>query len=500
MSNRLRRLSRRDTLRLGTASFAFIASTGVSLSNAVTALAAASVRIRRNINDPVFGPDVAEAYRRAIGILKGRDPSEPKSFAAQASIHVNFCPHGNWYFVPWHRAYLATFEAICADALGGDTSFGLPYWNWTNDRILPPAVAEPKVGNVTNPLFNSTRTMQPNQTLTEILLPFGLDAETIFGQTTIDTIMQSRPFQVFGSFKPSGQSDTSPQWQRTPAIETPLEFAPHNICHGAVGGDMGAINTSTSDPVFYLHHCNIDRLWACWNEGGGTNDSDPLWRDFSFSKNFWDAQGQLIDDVKVSSLFDTINLGYRYDTRCPPPTVEAMRFEPEHTLESRFEVVGAALTSVTVELNTKTAVPVKVNRTRPAAQALNVDQTLMAVSARPRVFAIIDDISIPANRAVGVRVFINCPYLTPTIPSDDPHYAGAFTWFASSGGDPGGNDHGDRTQSVALDITDVLDAVRRAGTPVENEIVVQLLPIGRGVPPEKGRFQVGSVEIAVLST
>jgi hypothetical protein len=37
----------------------------------------------------------------------------------------------------------------------------------------------------------------------------------------------------------------------------------HNRVHVWVGGSM-APGTSPNDPVFFLHHCNIDRLWALW--------------------------------------------------------------------------------------------------------------------------------------------------------------------------------------------------------------------------------------------
>jgi tyrosinase len=117
---------------------------------------------------------------------------------SQADIHRNFCPHGNWYFLPWHRAYLSALENILADVIG-DPAFGLLYWNWTIDRIMPPAAAEEMVNGQPNPLFN-TRVMQPNETLTTRLMGFGVDAELIFGQPNIDMILAARPYQPFGSF------------------------------------------------------------------------------------------------------------------------------------------------------------------------------------------------------------------------------------------------------------------------------------------------------------
>jgi tyrosinase len=39
----------------------------------------------------------------------------------------------------------------------------------------------------------------------------------------------------------------------------------HNRVHVWIGGDMG-LGTSPNDPVFFLNHCNVDRIWAAWQE------------------------------------------------------------------------------------------------------------------------------------------------------------------------------------------------------------------------------------------
>jgi tyrosinase len=38
----------------------------------------------------------------------------------------------------------------------------------------------------------------------------------------------------------------------------------HNVVHGWVGGIMNNIIYSPSDPVFWMHHAMIDRLWSLW--------------------------------------------------------------------------------------------------------------------------------------------------------------------------------------------------------------------------------------------
>ena len=65
------------------------------------------------------------------------------------------CSHQNWYFLPWHRAYLLAFEDICRH-LSGDSAFALPYWDWVKHPNLPPAVTDPA-----SPLFDITRELKP---------------------------------------------------------------------------------------------------------------------------------------------------------------------------------------------------------------------------------------------------------------------------------------------------------------------------------------------------
>lgn len=36
--------------------------------------------------------------------------------------------------------------------------------------------------------------------------------------------------------------------------------------HVWVGGEMGAPSSAANDPVFWLHHCNVDRLWDVWQQ------------------------------------------------------------------------------------------------------------------------------------------------------------------------------------------------------------------------------------------
>ncbi len=72
---------------------------------------------------------------------------------------------------------------------------------------------------------------------------------------------------------------------------------------------MGAVPWAAYDPVFWVHHANIDRIWAGWNRSGGKNPSDSKF--LSESWVFADKAGKAVT-TKVSQVLDT--------TTCPYPT------------------------------------------------------------------------------------------------------------------------------------------------------------------------------------
>lgn len=49
----------------------------------------------------------------------------------------------------------------------------------------------------------------------------------------------------------------------TNAYEPQFESAPHNPVHNLIGNAMATMQ-SPNDPIFYLHHANVDRLWHAW--------------------------------------------------------------------------------------------------------------------------------------------------------------------------------------------------------------------------------------------
>ena len=95
-----------------------------------------------------------------------------------------------------------------------------------------------------------------------------------------------------------------------------MDQNPHFFTHLALGGDMAEFSTVGGDPLFYLHHANMDRLWESWNRLGNSNPTDPQYLNRTFA--FGDRSGTRVD-LPVSAADRTAQLGYEYDSYEKPP-------------------------------------------------------------------------------------------------------------------------------------------------------------------------------------
>ena len=208
------------------------------------------------------------------------------------------CQHAGWFFLPWHRGYLAAFESILADWIrgeGGSNDWALPYWNYLDDtkpaaRDLPqefldatlPAHAPVGAGDP-NPLANANR--GPATVLGPqpwIPVDISLDVQTS------QEVYTSEP-GTLGYGGPISGFDQ--QGNAFGAVESD----PHNFVHVMVGGDTSPSPTgwmfdpafAALDPIFWVHHCNIDRLWAAWmTVQENEQESTQPWRNGPFPRQF----------------------------------------------------------------------------------------------------------------------------------------------------------------------------------------------------------------------
>jgi tyrosinase len=429
-------LSRRKILLQGC-----VIGAGVIAANlpGIVALAQAGPKLRRSLHGMAPNDPILVTWRDGVRLLKAA--SGNVSWANFAAIHgnasgFNLCPHGNWYFLPWHRAYLLSYERAVRQ-LTGNNDFALPYWDWTEDRQMPPAFVQPMFNGQANSLFESQRDASPTDSL----------PDSTVGPAIINQILAQTPFETFGTSRPVGQNNLNQSWVNCEFCGTfgTLEATPHNLVHVFVGGIMGQAN-SALDPLFMMHHCNIDRIWWMWNQGGGADSPDPLWTGMTFQNNFFNPDGTAYSP-KVSDLLTPEPLGYTYtDTPPPPPytpSYSSAVVAQVEKLRSLYAVPNlttaqAAGIAAFVAQNTETATPAKYLEVTVDIEATALNpiiayrkpspsgyETLNLTKAReqyvggPRAFAFLRDVDYAQHENTDYRVFLNCDYLSPETPTTD---------------------------------------------------------------------------------
>jgi tyrosinase len=203
----------------------------------------------------------------------------------------NQCQHQSWFFAPWHRGYLFALEAqLREDIVGqkGPATWALPYWNYFgpgDEFDIPPVFTQQKMPDDSpNPLFVTARygpygngvvfnpTASALQKHTPVPHDFtGMVTEKCLSNTIYTGSNIQTPHPGFGGPKTD--------FWHVGGMSGNLENDPHNLTHVYVGGTpkpnsdglsglMTRLGLAALDPIFYLHHANIDRMWAAWNSKG----------------------------------------------------------------------------------------------------------------------------------------------------------------------------------------------------------------------------------------
>ncbi len=205
-------------------------------------LAPHALRHRRSVRRLTAG-QLAD-LRQAIGAAQAL--KDDRGYQAWAGIHglplPISCVHHRELFLPWHRAYLYMFEKALQERVPGVT---LPWWDWTTRHAegIPEAYSKRRAAGAKNPLYDSP------------IQPSGREAPS----QTRTVRAPGRP----GELPSPGQVRFVLGNPDFLTFQTQLESI-HDGVHVWTGGTMGSIPTAAYDPLFWAHHCMIDRLWYLW--------------------------------------------------------------------------------------------------------------------------------------------------------------------------------------------------------------------------------------------
>jgi tyrosinase len=285
--------------------------------------------------------------------------------------HETAHAHGGPMFLPWHRLFLLHFENALREVSGKRIT--VPYWDWTDPASTPDVFAEDFMGGdgdpdegfaVTTGPFRKGRWelrvhpigVQWSASATDHLtrrfgsfppmptLPTPEDVAFVLGRPKYDVA----PFDGGSDPSLSFRNALEGFWRSVGPVRLATGSASmvcgpdgvmmvtsgesaHNRVHGWVGGLLGTtpegikvlgtmgLPTSPNDPVFFLHHANIDRLWAEWQRVHGVDSYEPA----SCGQQALElgCRGNTRTDrmhppfeATPADVADIGALGYRYDT------------------------------------------------------------------------------------------------------------------------------------------------------------------------------------------
>lgn len=177
-----------------------------------------SLRVR--INQALMTQDQRDRFLQAYQQL-----IDTNFLGPLVTIHSNAThqAHGNPRFLPWHRVYLIRLEDMLQAI---DPTVTIPYWRSSEDQSFPAWLSTflPTVNGHAVTRNPGAPPILPNTTAVN------------------NAINNNNTFNTF--------------W---PALE-----GIHNTGHVWVGGSMSTIANAPADPIFWMHHAEIDRIWSEW--------------------------------------------------------------------------------------------------------------------------------------------------------------------------------------------------------------------------------------------
>lgn len=523
-------ISRRTLLQTGAATGALLMAPGLARAN--------TPRVRKDMMDDAAKSDMA-SYAKAVHAMLQLPPEDPRNWYRVAFTHFIDCPHGNWWFTSWHRGYLGFFEETIRE-MSGDDDFMLPYWDWTKYQYVPPSMFgasnpldpvnyapssgkgyiktrqdfEDQIKGPMQAYWDSFSEAQLNEqtkrmnTSFEVMwsdpangaaFAFQEQAHARFATAENPELdIKAKPLvgmkQLLLDLAPNAFAGEKVVFENpvTPSHQGFGGFSPlsttHNIVHMSTGGSFNgkkylepygimSQNLSPLDPLFFLHHGNIDRLWDVWTRKQQARNLpiapegkllDPYKVEpYLF---FSDAQGTAITENTTSwDYFDMARFGYVYQ----PGSGE--------------EIVAPKVAALTMQ-RTLLSIPA-VGGLNGVAE-FNVNQNLLATAGQPieaaQHFAQVS--FVPPKNAIGevFQLFISPQGEAPSMDSNADDFAGTFTFF----GQP--HAHGEAQFTMSIDAA--LDRLIENGTLADGAPLSFTLRTSDG-----GTSELKSVDVHVLT-
>ncbi|HSR65726.1 MAG TPA: tyrosinase family protein [Xanthomonadaceae bacterium] len=383
-------------------------------------------------------------------------------------------PHGGQnanFFLPWHRMFVYYFERVVR-YVSGRSDFTLPYWDYTSDDLAKRGILPPHFRMPDDPVFGS-------------LYIKNRKAAANAGQP----IQQNQPTDVMDISDTMAKANYMTSGGVTGFCRS-VDSGIHSRIHVLVGTstDMGKIPYAGNDPLFWVHHSNIDRIWASWTHNGGVNPVTATWAKKQFV--MVDAGGVRVQ-APLNQYMDEAALGYGYECLIPPPVAASATLAmaaPRTTAPTGTVAERVASARAAAMLGDKpTRVMLEPLAGARRSEVLGLDGT------GKRAYLLLKDLHTWEQPGVLFHVYVG-PGKGPAR-LDAAHHAGVINFF-----DAEFHNFGDPKMDMALgenlysfDVTAILESLRRnAGGNARAALLVSIVPAGR---PAGGSPMVGTIEL-----
>jgi tyrosinase len=406
------------------------------------------------------------------------------------------CQHSSWYFLPWHRGYLAAFEAIVAKTvagLGGPGDWALPYWNYLNAsnpqaRRIPQAFLDANLPDGTpNALSQAPRGG------TQVLGPQSWLPRDI----TLAAMTQTRYTAATGTLALGGGESSFAHFGSQAGS---LELNPHNLVHVMVGGVpptagfMSDPNLAGLDPLFWLHHCNIDRLWEAWQaQAGNTQETGAVWSSGPTPRQFEmpDASGglaiftpgQTLPGGTLAPTYDDLSTG----TGTGSPAV-AVAGQPPGSAMPASTPSASPPTSTLVGSNAD-AVTVGATPATTRVQLVPSATAMAAAVTEERLFLNLENVRGAAPSGV-LNISISSPSADTLPAGSAPRHVETVALFGLAKASASDGAHGGNGLSLAIDITDFAKSLANATQAALEQLDVRIEQPGSATPLTVERVKV----------
>jgi len=232
-----------------------------------------------------------------------------------------YCKHGVYSFIAWYTPYIYQFELLLNKYNRSNSSdyITLPYLDLTNFSDDFTFINEPTITifydkkqiTIDNPLASAYYYV--NNVKTKITRGGFLTPKTKRQCSQLNTVkkqlnnaLYAATYERFSSlpvtYKPSN----------VVADYVPLE-TPHNQLHDIIGGkngNMSDISISAFDPIFWLHHCNMDRHFYTWMYKNTDRFTKSIYPDKILDKTYESTQAPFYKNYVYSRDYDKYLYGW----------------------------------------------------------------------------------------------------------------------------------------------------------------------------------------------